>query len=304
MDKKSQNRMMKSFQYTLSLIICLVLINSCAKERPYPSLGESFDPALQSALEASLKNEVGPEFLKAVKEKRASVVLVDITNLHRPKVAAVNGDEMMYAASLPKIAILLGVFVQIERGKMVLDNPTRAACIRMIRNSSNEDASIFLNRVGMENLAEILQSDRFRLYDQEFNGGLWVGKYYGDAPAWKKDPLHQISHGATAMQAARFYYLLFTNRLVSPKLTTEMKKILSDPALEHNFVKGLEDRPDAKIYRKSGTWKNWHADSAVIEYKKYKYIIVALSQIPNGGEKLSRLAAAVDDLMRRRHAAS
>lgn len=281
-----------------------VIAHSCVKERQYPALYESFDPALQSGLEASIKKEIGPEFLKALDEKQASVVLVDITNLYHPKVAAINGDEMMYAASLPKIAILLGAFVQIERGKMILDDQTRAACTRMIRYSSNEDASTILNRVGMENLAEILQSDRFRLYDSEVNGGLWVGKDYSDAPVWKGDPLHQISHGATAMQAARFYYLLFTNRLVSPHLTEEMKSILSNPALKHKFVKGLEDRPDVRIYRKSGTWKNWHADSGVIDHETYKYIIVALSHLPQGDEKLRRLAVAVDDLMKRRHTAS
>jgi len=286
------------------LVASALIAHSCIKERRYPTLRESFDQALQAALEASLKEELGPEFLKAIDEKNASIVLVDITHLYYPKVAAINGDEMMYAASLPKIAILLGAFVQIERGKMVLDDQTRAACARMIRYSSNEDASIILNRVGIENLAEVLQSDRFRLYDREFNGGLWVGKDYSDAPAWKGDPLHQISHGATAMQAARFYYLLFTNRLVSPELTEEMKNMLSDPALNHKFVKGLEGRPDAKIYRKSGTWKNWHADSGVIVHGNYKYIIVALSHLPQGGEKLSRLAAAVDDLMQRRHPAS
>ena len=288
----------------LLLVASALIAYSCIKERPYPSLHESFDPTLQSALEASIKKELGPEFLKALDEKQASVVLVDITNLYHPKVAAINGDEMMYAASLPKIAILLGAFVQIERGKMALDDQTRTACTRMIRDSSNEDASIILNRVGMENLAEILQSDRFRLYNPEFNGGLWVGKDYSDAPAWKKDPLHQISHGATAMQAARFYYLLFTDRLVSPKLTEEMKVILSKPALKHKFVKGLEDKPDVEIYRKSGTWKDWHADSGVIVHEKYEYIIVALSHLPQGGEKLSQLAAAVDDLMNRRHTAS
>jgi beta-lactamase class A len=101
------------------------------------------------------------------------VVLVEITNLYRPKVAAINGDEMMYAASLPKIAILLDVFVQIERGKMSLDEQIRKSCVKMIRYSSNEDASLLLGRVGIENLAEILQSDRFRLYDPVFNGGLY-----------------------------------------------------------------------------------------------------------------------------------
>ena len=285
------------------LVAGAVIAHSCVQERRYPALHESIDPALQSGLEASLRKEVGPEFLEALDEKQASVVLVDITHLDHPKVAAINGDEMMYAASLPKIAILLGAFVEVERGKLVLDDQTRAACTRMIRSSSNEDASVILKRVGMENLAEILQSDRFRLYDPGFNGGLWVGKDYSDAPVWKGDPLHQISHGATAMQTARFYYLLFTNRLVSPELTEEMKKILSEPALNHKFVKGLEGRPDAKIYRKSGTWENWHADSGVIVHADFKYIIVALSHLPQGGEKLSRLAAVVDDLMKRRHAA-
>src|SRR3990172_3447431 len=136
----------------LLLMVSAVLTHSCIKDRPYPALHDSFDPDLQSALKASLKKELEPEFFKAIEEKRASVVLVDITNLYRPKVAALNGDEMMYAASLAKIAILLGAFVQIEGGKMVLDDQTREACIRMIRFSSNEDANLILNRVGMDNL--------------------------------------------------------------------------------------------------------------------------------------------------------
>jgi len=294
----------KAFQWMLLVMVSAVLAHSCIRERPYPSLHDSVDPDLQSALKASLKKELEPDFLKTIEEKRASVVLVDITNRYRPKVAALNGDEMMYAASLPKIAILLGAFVQIERGNMVLDDQTREACTRMIRYSSNEDASLVLNRVGMDNLAEILQSDRFRLYDPKFNGGLWVGKDYSDAPVWKGDPLHQISHGATAMQVARFYYLLFTNRMLPPELTKEMQEMLSNSALNHKFVKGLEGRPGLKIYRKSGTWQNWHADSGVIVHENFQYILVALSQLPNGGKKLSRLAATVDDLMKKRHTAS
>lgn len=295
---------MTTFRWILLFLASAVITHADVKDRPYPPLHESLDPILQSALETSLKKEIEPEFFKSVEKNRTSVVLVDITNLYRPKVAAINENVMMYAASLPKIAILLGVFVEIERGHMVLDDQTRAACTRMIRHSSNEDASNMLNRVGMENLAEILQSKRFRLYAPEFNGGLWVGRAYSDAPAWKRDPLHQISHGATAMQVARFYYLLFTDRLVSPKLTKEMKKILSNPGLKHKFVKGLEGGADEKIYRKSGTWENWHADSGVVVHRNYKYIIVALAHLPQGGEKLARLAGAVDELMERHHSSS
>jgi hypothetical protein len=41
-----------------------------------------------------------------------------------------------------KIAILLGAFVQIENGKMVLDETTRTALTQMIRNSSNKAATV------------------------------------------------------------------------------------------------------------------------------------------------------------------
>ena len=73
---------------------------------------------------------------------------------------------------LPKITILLGAFVEIECGNIKMDDETRAVLTRMIRNSSNRDATEVLMRVGMPNLAEILQYDRYRLYDKKHNGGL------------------------------------------------------------------------------------------------------------------------------------
>ncbi len=62
---------------------------------------------------------------------------MDITNLQHPKVAGVNPYVMLYAASLPKIAILLGAFVKIERGELPLNDETRAELTRMIRKSSS-----------------------------------------------------------------------------------------------------------------------------------------------------------------------
>ena len=260
----------------------------------YPPLRQRFDSALQRGLERSL-GKLG--LTNAVNRKQLSVALVDITDLTHPRVAAVNGDEMIYAASLPKIAILLGAFVYIERGKMTLDDNTRKTLTSMIRMSSNRAATAMLRRIGMPNLAEILQSDRYRLYDPAVNGGLWVGKDYGQTPAWKRDPLHNLSHGATAMQTARFYYLLETKELVSAELCREMKQILSRPALRHKFVKGLEARPGSRIYRKSGSWKRWHADSAIVERDGHKYVAVALAQHPHGGKWLSQLIVPLDDLI-------
>jgi beta-lactamase class A len=259
-----------------------------------PSLWKSFDSSLQRKLNTTL-TKLGLN--KAVNDKKLSVALVDITRLNKPRVAAVNGDEMLYAASLPKIAILLGAFVEIEQGEMKLDTDTRESLTRMIRVSSNADATRMLNRVGKQRLLGMLQSRKFDLYDPKVNGGLWVGKEYGKSAAYKRDPLHNLSHGATAMQTARFYYMLETGKLVGPRLTREMKSMLGNPGIHHKFVKGLADYPDAKIYRKSGSWRQWHADSAIVEAQGHKYIIVALAESPNGGAWLSRLIKPIHQSM-------
>jgi len=273
----------------------------------YPSLRENFDQDFQKALVTALKNEFHGEYKHAIENKKAAFVVVDITDLQHPKAAGVNSDVMLYAASMPKIAILLGAFVRIERGEMPLDDETRAELTRMIRNSSNKDATAILNRVGIENLAEILQSEKYRLYDPKLNGGLWVGRDYSGGPRWKGDPLNNISHGATAMQAARFYYMAETGRLVSEPYSADFFEIMSKPGIQHKFVKGIrKSNPGAEIYRKSGTWKGFHADSGVIIDKErgYKYIIVALVEHPKGNDGLARFAAVVDATMDHMHRAS
>ncbi len=296
---------MKTISFSI-LIAISVLTFACAKPAvqkvpvtQYPLLRDSTDDLFEQALDGALRAEFGLEFWKTVDAKKASIVVVDITEINRPLVAAINGDEMMYAASLPKIAILLGAFVKIEEGDMVLDEQTRMTLTRMIRKSSNQAATDTLKRVGFENLSNILQSERYRLYDRQYNGGLWVGRDYSGGPVWKRDPLHNISHGATAMQVARFYYLLATDRLVSGGLNHEMREMLSKPGIQHKFVKGLKDRADAEVYRKSGTWKHFHADSGIIVREKHKYIVVALTEHARGAEGLTRLIIAVDDMMER-----
>jgi len=283
----------------ISIFICFTALLASLSLRAgeaggYPSLWDSHDRQLQRQLEKTLAS-LGLD--KAVKNKKLSVTLVDITNLDKPRLAEVNGDEMVYAASLPKIAILLGAFVDIEEGRMALDGDTRASLTRMIRVSSNQDATRMLNRVGKEHLLGILQSPKFHLYDPQVNGGLWVGKEYGKSSAYKRDPLHHLSHGATSMQVARFYYLLETGQLVDSKLTAEMKSMLGNPGINHKFVKGLADFPDAKIYRKSGSWRQWHADSALVEAHGHKYIIVGLVEDARGGAWLSSLIKPVHEFM-------
>jgi beta-lactamase class A len=84
-----------------------------------------------------------------------------------------------------------------------------------------------------------------------------------------------------------------------------MKSILGDPAINHKFVKGLKAvHPDSRIYRKSGTWQHYHADSAIIEHDGRRYIAVAIAKSPQGGEWLRKLIVAMDNLIFQRGSSS
>ena len=277
--------------YTILLVSAPVLAESSDRA---PRLRENFDPGLQEKLERNLRSL---ELWPAVENGKLAVALVDLKYLGSPRLAAVNGDKMFYAASLPKIAILLGAFVEIERGRLQATPEIRGYLTDMIRYSSNSAATKMLNLVGKERLIEILRSEPYRLYDPAVNGGLWVGKEYASSGAYERDPLNNLSHGATAIQAARFYYLLETGQLVNPKLAEDMKEILSEPGINHKFVKSLSGIPGIKIYRKSGSWRQWHSDSVLIESGRHKYILVALAEDNAGGEWLSRIALSMHRLI-------
>jgi beta-lactamase class A len=172
----------------------------------------------------------------------------------------------------------------------------------MNRTPSNTAATTLLNQAGGEFLLHLLKSDKYNFYDEQKGGGLWVGKEYGKGKAYKRDPLYNISHGATAMQTARFLYLLETGNLVSLKSCQLMKGMMSRPGIHHKFVAGLLDKdPSARVFRKSGTWRTYHSDAAIIERDEVKYIAVGLANSPSGGKWLKSFIKGVDDLIQSRH---
>ncbi len=286
-----------AMKYILGVCCCALVFTApgyaSASEPSGSSIRQQASPDLQHRLELRIRQL---HLDAAVRNKQLSVALVDITDPSSPSLAQVNGDEMMYAASLPKIAILLAAFERIAEGKLALNDQTRQIMTRMIRYSSNQDATAMIRAVGKDYINQVLSSPKYRLYDKHYNGGLWVGKEYASGTAFHRDPLHHLSHGATVMQVARFYYMLQTGKLVSPQYSRDMKSILSKPGIHHKFVKGLSNT-NATIYRKSGSWRNFHADSALIEHNGRRYIAVALAHNPKGGIWMTRLIGAMDDII-------
>ena len=111
-----------------------------------------------------------------------------------------------------------------------------------------------------------------------------------------------LSHGASAIQAARFYYGYLNGTILDHKYLPLLKEMFGDPGIKHKFVKGVEGR-DVQVYRKSGTWGDFHADSGIFVRDNLTYILVAVRQNrPEAGSDVLTGIRIVDDLMLERAA--
>ncbi|HPF50068.1 MAG TPA: serine hydrolase [Draconibacterium sp.] len=251
---------------------------------------------LQNALEQIINKQ--PRWKSLVAEKKMAVGLVVLNDTSNIKFARVNGDDIMYAASLPKIAILLAMEDALDKGEIKETSAIHDDMRKMIARSDNEAATRLIDLLGFEKIEKVLTDPEYLLYDEEHGGGLWVGKRYAKTGKRYPEPIKGISHAATVNQVCRFYYLLVNGQLVSPERSAQMLDIMQDPELHHKFVNSIEKvAPKAKLFRKSGTWHDYHADSILVWGPKRKYILVALTEASDGEKILRDLALKVDNTL-------
>ena len=251
------------------------------------------DQELQQKLDAILASD--SRWVGLAKNKKFSIGIVDMQDPLHSRYAAINPNNMVYAASLPKIAILLASEDAIAKGKLEETPEVKLDMRMMIAKSSNEAASRMFNRVGIDQISAVLQDPCYNLYDKQNGGGLWVGKPYGSGSTRVGDPIKGLSHAASVMQVCKYYYMLAFGQLVNEDRSRDMLDMLVNPQLHHKFVSVLDKvAPTAKVYRKSGTWENWHADSALVWDKNRKYIVVALAEDGSGETMLRELMLKID----------
>jgi beta-lactamase class A len=207
---------------------------------------------------------------------------------------------MMYAASLPKIAVLLAAEDAIQKGELIESEEVKTDLRLMISKSDNAASTRMIDRLGYEKIEQVLTDPRYNLYDEDYGGGLWVGKRYAKLGARYPEPIKGLSHAATVSQVCRYYYMLAYGKLVSPERSKIMLDMMVSPELHHKFVNTLEKvAPRARIFRKSGTWKNFHTDSVLVWGPDgRRYILVALIEDAEG-EKICRdLVTVVENVMK------
>ena len=164
-------------------------------------------------------------------------------------------------------------------------------CVYSAESGSDDDA--------YDKIAEVLTNPAYKLYDQKFGGGLWVGKRYAASGARNPDPMKGLSHAATVEQVCRFYYLLAKGELVNHKRSEQMLSYMENPELHHKFVNTLEKAaPNARLFRKSGSWRTFHSDSVLVWGPNgRKYILVALANDSEGEQIMRQLVKTVENVL-------
>ena len=249
------------------------------------------DPRLQTQLE-TVDNHLRAQY--GMTPEQTALGILDLNLL---RLAMVHPDRIEYAASVPKIGILLAYFQVHSEQAERLDPATRHELGLMIKVSSNEMAAKYSRELGLKRIQQVL--DSYGFYDAKHGGGIWVGKHYGEGGERFGDPIADHSHAATVRQLLRFYLLLEQGKLVSAKASKTMREIFESPSIPHErnkFLKGLSGR-DVQVIRKSGSWEDWLHDTAVVTGAVRHYILAALTHHPKGDEYLAGLAKMVDDLV-------
>lgn len=266
----------------LSLLALCMFTVACASTAPV---------SLQSHLEtidAELRATYG------MTEEQTAVGVLDLQTM---QTAMLRPDRIEYAASVPKLGILLAYFEKHPEAATNLDPQTRHELGLMAKASSNEMAAKFSREMGLREIQAVLNAYGF--YDAAKGGGIWVGKHYGPNSERIGDPVADHSHAATVRQLLRFYVLLAQDQLLSPAASKAMKEIFATPSIPHDhlkFVKALAGR-DVEILRKWGSYQDYLHDSALIAGPNRRYVLAALTHHPKGDAYLVELARAVDDWM-------
>lgn len=291
------------------LIVLLIFITSNVKgqsdlplhidDSKIQTLNQLTNPVLQNSLEQEL-NKV-PAWKKLISQNKMAVGVIDLSNPEEAKYASINSNQMMYAASLPKIAILLAAMDAIEKGQLKETPEIINDMKLMISNSNNQASTRMIDRLGYAKIASVMTDDNYKLYDQTY-GGLWVGKRYAAGGPTNREPLKQLSHAATVAQVCKYYYLLANGKLVNNNRSKQMLDIMENPALHHKFVNTLDViAPDARLFRKSGSWKNFHSDSILVWGKEAtrRYILVALIDDANGENIIRNLVVPIEKVLKK-----
>ena len=233
---------------------------------------------------------------------------------------AYNADHYFHAASTMKLAVLLGVFRQVDRGELALDAPVhvrnrftsivnqepfmldlgrdadpdvyghlgRTLTVRelaywMITKSSNLATNLLVDVVGIQTIQQAL--------DELEIDGVKVLRGVEDQAAFDAG----LNNEVTANGLLKLLRLIADGKAYSQKACDEMLKIMLDQQYRSGIPAGLPKA--ARVAHKTGNISTVHHDAGIVYLEGRKpYVLVILTQFSADGGRGTAVADVSRDI--------
>lgn len=234
--------------------------------------------------------EDGPE--------QVSFAVIDL-NGSQPVLAGVNATNFIYPASVYKMYVAMEILKQVsennyslyrqyivhapndvDKTKEIFDDPRpllRAGDTvtvnylldLMITRSDNAAANCLIDIAGRKNINHTI--DSFGWKGSEVTRKFLSRKL--------EDPGYDTVRGTEtcALHAADFMFRVFTNKLVNPWVSMQLKALLGRQLDNTKLAAGLPSQ--AMLYHKTGWWSNYTNDVGIVDDGKIKYIIALFTPV-------------------------
>jgi beta-lactamase class A len=255
-------------------------------------------------------------------EEKISFAVIDLTG-KKPILGCVNCSNFIYPASVYKMYVAMEVLREVNNGdfslyedyivkspndvdksKQISSDPR--ALLRagdtvtinylldlMITRSDNAAANCLIDKVTRDSINKTMHSMGW--YGSEVTRKFLSRKFEDHGYDTIK------STQTCALHAAEFMYKVYTNTLINPWVSMQMKALLGRQLDTTKLSAGLPR--NVMYYHKTGWWSYYTNDVGIVEDGKIKYIIAAFIPVTeeNVSARMKNLSSRVYDLILRLH---
>ncbi len=279
-------------------LIISILFNFCSSAQipSYYKQNKSFNKSLQKIIiEAGLDStwDVGDDG-----KEQISFAVIDLTK-KKPLLGGVNFTNFIYPASVYKMYVAMEVLKQVnineyslsrqyivkppndvDRSKEINYDPRpllksgdtvtiNFLLDLMITRSDNSAANCLIDIAGRKNINKTIHDNGW--YGSEVTRKFLKRKF--------EDPGYDTikSTQTNALHAADFMYKVYTNKLVNPWVSMQLKALLARQLDTTKISTGLPN--NAMFYHKTGWWSYYTNDVGIVDDGKIKFVIALFTPV-------------------------
>jgi beta-lactamase class A len=308
----------KLFLFILFHIISLLMVAQTTIPDYYIQKKEFTDSLYQIVRDVDLDGtyDAGEDGMEKI-----SFAVIDFA-AKNPLIGGVNMDNFIYPASLYKMYVAMEVLKQIEQGThslfepYIVRSPNDVDVVKeiswdprpllhdrdtvtinylldlMITRSDNSAANCLIDIAGRKNINKTM-------HENGWDGSEVTRKYL---PRKFEDAGYDTISGTVtcALHAADFMFKAYTNTLISPWVSQQMKVLLGRQLDTTKLSGGLPR--NVMFYHKSGWWSYFTNDAGIVDDGEVKYVIALLTPVSEEKvrERMKELSRRVYELMRRK----